>query len=313
VAVLGGVALAFPAGGNGEQPFAGWLLRDCLLVTAVVALLPVGRAVRTGALLTALLLVGAYVVPSAVGSNASRMPLLFAAPAGGGRCPAAAVPLALRSSSSGSSPRTSSGTTFSALDASRTTPEYYAPLLAALDAEPLMRTHRVEIVEPRDHWHAARVAPHHSLARGWQRQADVERTTPLYRPEPLSPAPLTAQAYRAWLDEYAVAVVAVAPDAPVDFASVQERTLVLAGLPYLEDAGRHGAWQVFRVRNPLPWPRALRRWLAAPTTPCCSVPARRGRRPCGCAGRRISSCPAGPRGPGAPGRRLHPGGAACGR
>jgi hypothetical protein len=202
--------------------------------------------------LTALLLVGAYVVPSAVGSNASRMPLLFAVPVVAAAARLPRVPLALAVVLVGLFPADQLRDDLSALDASRTTPEYYAPLLAALDAEPLMRTHRVEIVEPRDHWHAARVAPRYSLARGWQRQADVERTTPLYRPEPLAPAPLTAQAYRAWLDEYAVAVVAVAPDAPVDFASVQERTLVLGGLPYLEDAGRHGAWQVFRVRDPAP-------------------------------------------------------------
>jgi hypothetical protein len=115
---------------------------------------------------------------------------------------------------------------------------------------------RVEVVEPRDHWHAARVAERFPLARGWQRQADVERSTALYAPDPLAPAPLTPEAYRGFLDANAVAVVAVAPDAPVDFGSGQERDLVLRGLPYLVDAGRHGAWQLFRVRDPAPLVRS---------------------------------------------------------
>ena len=79
-------------GNGGTQPYSAESMRiNVALAVLVAVVLPRRRRVlRVGALLTVLLLVGAYYVPSPIGSNALRLPLLFALPvlAGYARCPA---------------------------------------------------------------------------------------------------------------------------------------------------------------------------------------------------------------------------------
>jgi hypothetical protein len=106
-------------------------------------------------------------------------------------------------------------------------------------------TERVEVPLTRSHWEAALLAPSVSLARGWEKQLEERYDSVLLRRE------LTASAYRAWLDEQAVAYVAL-PDVPLDSSSAQEGTLIRRGLPYLQLVFASKHWRVYAVRDPTP-------------------------------------------------------------
>ncbi|MDQ6875961.1 MAG: hypothetical protein M3042_12995 [Actinomycetota bacterium] len=64
--------------------------------------------------------------------------------------------------------------------------------------------YRVEVAPTYDHWEAYWVGRRFPLARGWYRQADLDRNGLLYRP-------LTARAYQGWLRDNAVRYVVVPP------------------------------------------------------------------------------------------------------
>jgi hypothetical protein len=65
---------------------------------------------------------------------------------------------------------------------------------------------------------------------------------------------LTAASYRTWLDQLAVAYVAV-PAARLDFASVDEAKLIGTGLPYLHLVWSNHDWKLYRVSDPEPLAR----------------------------------------------------------
>jgi hypothetical protein len=109
-------------------------------------------------------------------------------------------------------------------------------------------TFRVEIPMLVNHWEAAHVAPHVALARGWERQLDRRLGALFYD------RTLNAATYRAWLDEHAVAYVAL-PDASLDYAGRGEAELIRRGLPYLRPVWRNEHWRVFAVRRPAPMVR----------------------------------------------------------
>ncbi|MDP8968534.1 MAG: hypothetical protein M3N04_08035, partial [Actinomycetota bacterium] len=122
---------------------------------------------------------------------------------------------------------------------------YYAPLLDYLRSRPARGAFRVEIPFTENHWEARHVAPAIALARGWERQLDRRHSALFYD------GSLDAATYRAWLDERAVAYVAV-PDVPLDHAGRDEARLVEGGLPYLREVWRDEHWRVFAVRAPKP-------------------------------------------------------------
>ncbi len=72
---------------------------------------------------------------------------------------------------------------------------FYQPLLQELSTVAPGPV-RVEIPPTLEHWEAAFVAPHVSLARGWERQLDVANNPIFYTEGALTPG-----SYRAWLDE----------------------------------------------------------------------------------------------------------------
>ena len=82
---------------------------------------------------------------------------------------------------------------------------YYGPLLQRLAREP--GPFRIEIPLTKNHWEARWVASRYAMARGWERQLDVGRNKLFYDGK------LNSVRYRHWLDENAVAYVAV-PDVP---------------------------------------------------------------------------------------------------
>jgi hypothetical protein len=124
---------------------------------------------------------------------------------------------------------------------------YYAGLNRFLRAEQRASgPFRVEIPFTDNHWESRWVAPVAPLARGWERQLDVERNALFY-----DGRQLTAARYRRWLDDNAVRFVALA-DAPVDYSAAAEAALVRGGLPFLRPAWHDAHWRVFAVRGARP-------------------------------------------------------------
>ena len=73
-------------------------------------------------------------------------------------------------------------------------------VVEALDRLGADRT-RVEVVPARNHREATALAPHVNLARGWNRQLDIERGRLFYD------GTFSERTYRAWLDRWAVGFV----------------------------------------------------------------------------------------------------------
>ena len=97
---------------------------------------------------------------------------------------------------------------------------YYKPVRDFL-REDMQRTgerYRVEVVPVEHHWEAAHMPKGIYIARGWERQLDRKLNALFYEDES---DPLTADAYRLWLDDLAVGYVAV-PHSELDYAGEAE-------------------------------------------------------------------------------------------
>ncbi|CAL9484155.1 MFS transporter [Streptomyces sp. enrichment culture] len=105
---------------------------------------------------------------------------------------------------------------------------------------------RVEVVPARSHREASALAPYVNLARGWNRQADMERN-PLFYDDTLNSAN-----YREWLKRWAVHYVVLPKDEPDGDGGERERALVQRGLPYLNQVWGDANWQLFKVTDPTP-------------------------------------------------------------
>ncbi|MFC8092200.1 MFS transporter [Streptomyces sp. NPDC057301] len=105
---------------------------------------------------------------------------------------------------------------------------------------------RVEVVPARSHREASALAPYVNLARGWNRQADMERN-PLFYDDTLNSAN-----YREWLKRWAVHYVVLPKDEPDPSSAERERELVQRGMPYLKQVWGDANWQLFEVTDPAP-------------------------------------------------------------
>ncbi|WP_405908083.1 MFS transporter [Streptomyces sp. NBC_00828] len=105
---------------------------------------------------------------------------------------------------------------------------------------------RVEVVPARSHREASALAPYVNLARGWNRQADMERN-PLFYDDTLNSAN-----YHEWLQRWAVHYVVVPKGEPDGDGAERERELVQRGMPYLEQVWGDANWQLFAVTDPAP-------------------------------------------------------------
>lgn len=105
---------------------------------------------------------------------------------------------------------------------------------------------RVEVVPARSHREASALAPYVNLARGWLRQADMERN-PLFYDDTLNSAN-----YHEWLKRWAVHYVVLPKGEPDGDGGERERELVQRGLPYLKQIWGDANWQLFQVTNPAP-------------------------------------------------------------
>ncbi|MGW0788943.1 MFS transporter [Streptomyces sp. NPDC002911] len=237
---------------SGTQPMAlGTLSLPFLYAVFVFFLVPHGwHTVRTAAAVYGVGTLLTYVIDSQIGSNVSRMAMLFA-----GVVLLAALPYTV--------PRTRrwyalviafAGLNFwigfkGVDDIVRTAPtaswnRELAPLVNQLQMAGAERG-RVEVVPASSHREASALAPYVNLARGWNRQADLKRN-PLFYDDTLD-----AVNYREWLDRWAVHYV-VLPTGKPDSGGEQEAALVEKGQPYLEAVWSDANWKLFRVLDPVP-------------------------------------------------------------
>ncbi|MDX3752667.1 hypothetical protein [Streptomyces sp. AK08-02] len=113
---------------------------------------------------------------------------------------------------------------------------------------------RVEVVPARDHREAAILAPYINMARGWNRQADVERGRLFYEGHGGTAEPeggFSPEAYKAWLSQWAVGFVVLVngePDGPAKL----EHALVTSGPSYLQPVWEDANWKIYRVKNATP-------------------------------------------------------------
>ncbi|MFE6764098.1 hypothetical protein [Streptomyces sp. NPDC057689] len=253
-AVVGATTLLFPF--RGEQPMHANRLWLPVLVCAVFALAAPRarewRVTRYGAVVYAVGVLLTFLVASPVGTNVERLLGLLALPVLGAavldtfrarawvRTVALAAVLVL------------SGLwlvdrTLDDLRAAAPVPAWASRtegVVAALDRLGAGRT-RVEVVPARSHREAALLAPRVNMARGWNRQLDVERNRLFYEGE------LTPDRYRAWLDRRAVGLVVLhhgEPDGPAE----AEAALLRGGLPWLDRVWEDDGWTVYRVRDATP-------------------------------------------------------------
>ena len=275
MAPVAALAIAFPEGGM--EPFAAssfWPV-PAFAVVALLVLPREARVLRIGVVLYALGCTAAFLLDTPVGGNVVRLGALTAGPlAALVLWPQRRLALAclapfllwwqwvapLRDVTvAGGDPSVHAA--------------YYAPLLAALEREGAAggAAGRLEIPFTRAHWETRWVAGAPAgmggplpLARGWERQLDVERNGLFYAPEGHRGAPITAAAYRAWLDENAVRWVAV-PDVRLDYSATHETQLIARGLPYLRPVWRGAHWRLYEVRDPAPLAAAPARVLRTST------------------------------------------------
>jgi hypothetical protein len=209
------------------------------------------RTVRTGAAVYAFGTLLTWAIDSQIGSNVSRLPMLFA-----GVVLLAALPYTVPRS------RPWYAVVLAVVglnvwigykgvdDIVRTAPtaswnRELAPLVDRLQRLGAERG-RVEVVPASSHREASALAPYVNLARGWNRQADMKRNPIFYDKD----NPLTSASYHAWLHRWAVHYVVLPTGAPDSSGAEQEAELVRAGQPYLTRVWGDANWQLFAVKSP---------------------------------------------------------------
>ncbi|MGW7285881.1 MFS transporter [Streptomyces sp. NPDC054847] len=240
---------------SGTQPMSiGSTSLPFLYGVLVLLLVPKEwRTVRTGAAVYAVGTLLTWAIDSQIGSNVSRLPMLFA-----GVVLLAALPYTVPRS------RKWYAVVIAVVglntwigykgvdDIVRTAPtaswnRELAPLVNRLQEVNAERG-RVEVVPASSHREASALAPYVNLARGWNRQADMKRNPLFYDKENV----LTSADYREWLHRWAVHYVVLPKGAPDSSGAEQEAELVRAGQPYLTRIWGDANWQLFAVENPTP-------------------------------------------------------------
>jgi len=241
------LAVLFPQ--PGTEPFAASAFWPALAAVVAVALLVPrqAHALRAGAVIYAVLLVGAFTVPSALGGNATRLGALVAGPA---------LVAAAWDHRRWAVALLAPGLVYWALyppirDWSRAAGDpaveaaFHAPLVGFLSAQRGAQPFRVEVVPTADHGEARWVAPQVPMARGWLRQLDRAAGALFYSKR------LDPEAYRRWLAERAVRFVALPRGAPIDEGGRSEAALLRSAPPgWLRPVWRTEDWMVWEVRAP---------------------------------------------------------------
>lgn len=249
---VGVTTLLFPF--KGEQlMFADRIWPPFFLGLAVTAFAPRGwRVARWSGAVYAGGAVLTYLIPSPIGTNVERFAELFA--------PAAllAVLLARPHLAGARRKLLIAALVFSVgwvgkktgddLYVSTTVPAWAAEthgVVRALDRLGADRT-RVEVVPARNHREASGLAPYVNMARGWNRQLDMERARLFYD------GSFSAATYRAWLDRWAVGFVVLPLGKPDGYAKVEARLVREQRPEWLEPVWQDAHWRVYRVRDAVP-------------------------------------------------------------
>ncbi|MFF0437311.1 MFS transporter [Streptomyces sp. NPDC004327] len=250
VAVVALSAWLFPFSGTQPMSLMSMSLPFLFGVLVLVLVPKEWRTVRTAAAVYAAGTLLTWLIDSQIGSNVSRLSMLFA-----GVVLLAALPYAR--------PRTRRWyaivLAFVGLnvwigfkgvdDVIRTAPDAswareVAPLINQLQVRDAEQA-RVEVVPASSHRESSALAPYINLARGWNRQADIERN-PLFYDDTLN-----AANYHEWLDRWAVHYVVLPTGAP-DSGAQREAELVDDGLPYLKQVWSDDNWRLYEVTDPTP-------------------------------------------------------------
>ncbi len=239
-----GIMAGFSDGGTQPLGLQTWL-PPLLAAAGVVLLVPRRwRMVRIGAVIYGLGIIITWALPSPVGSNVGRLGELLVGPllAGLGRGRPRwllAAGLAAAAGWQVAQP---------AADFAHGNGPGHTAATAALVGE-LRALHagtaRVEAVPQYGHWESQQLALVAPLARGWERQVDVERN-PLFYGGTLTPA-----AYYGWLRYNAVRYVAISAASP-DFAAVAEVAIVREGQPWLVPVWHNAFWRLYLVAGTSP-------------------------------------------------------------
>jgi hypothetical protein len=241
---IAAMALAFPD--SGRFPFRfGHATVTVLASVLIVAVAPRRwKTLRVATAIYGLLAVAVFLVPNPLGGNMARLAMFFAAPVFVGMLwpyrkailllTAAPVmfwqwqPALDSMSRAGHDPSTQAA--------------YYQPLLDFVGTNPGTR---IEIPFTRRHWEANFVAPHIALARGWERQVDLEVNGIFYGDD------IDPTSYRRWLTDNAISFVAL-PDAELDQSAHAEAELLTRGVPGLEVVFRSAHWTIWQVIDTKP-------------------------------------------------------------
>ena len=258
-AVLAGLAVvapvllsvAFPEGGF--QPFT---LRSFAPIPIFCALLFVllpreQKTLRVGAILYGLAATAAYLIDTPMGNNAVRLAELFGAAIvicflpwrrelrlRRGLIIAVIVVLALWPV------YPTIRDVIKNVNDESTQASFYEPLLDFLEQEG-REPGRIEIPFTRAHFEAYEVARQWPIARGWQRQLDIERNKLFYG------GVFNDLTYATWLSENGVRYVAL-PDAPLDSSAQGEKDLIEREPGYLRRRWSSEHWKVYEVTLPHP-------------------------------------------------------------
>ncbi|MDT0614296.1 MFS transporter [Streptomyces lancefieldiae] len=244
-------AWLFPFSGTQPMGFGSTVLPLLFAVVVFVSVPRTWTTVRITSAVYGLAVLLVWLISSQIGSNITRLPMLFA-----GVALVAALPFTV--------PRSRKWYTIvvalvgfagwigfkSGDDVIHTTPaaswaREVAPLVNELQEVGAERG-RVEVVPARSHREASALAPYVNLARGWNRQADMKRN-PLFYDDTLNSAN-----YHEWLGRWAVHFVVLPKGEPDGDGGQRERELVQRGLPYLKQVWGDANWQLFQVTNPTP-------------------------------------------------------------
>ncbi|WP_225890930.1 MFS transporter [Streptomyces dioscori] len=250
-AVVGVSAWMFPFSGTQPMMFGSVLLPFASAACAFFLVPKEWKTVRITSAVYGLAVVLVWLINSQIGSNISRLPMLL-----GGVTLIAALPFTVPRSRKWYAILLAFVTVngwiaFKAVDdIVHTTPaaswaRELAPLVNQLQVAGAEKG-RVEVVPARSHREASALAPYVNLARGWNRQADMERN-PLFYDDTLNSAN-----YHEWLQRWAVHYVVVPKGEPDGDGGERERELVQRGMPYLKQVWGDANWQLFEVTDPTP-------------------------------------------------------------